>query len=160
MLALIQLSLALAALSSIVVASPLSRRDDTVETPLEVTIIPIGNAVFSAKVTNTGSTDLNLFAYGTLLDSSPVEKLSIYSMPDVSAESSDYVRASRIHFTGIHRTILRTNLSAEAFIPLAAGATYETTIDAASVHDFDSKTYAFVAEGAIPYGPVGTTDFP
>ncbi|OBT43379.1 hypothetical protein VE00_05740 [Pseudogymnoascus sp. WSF 3629] len=159
MLALTQFSLALAALSS-VVASPLSRRDDGVETPLAVTIIPIGNAVFSAKVTNTGSTDLNLFAYGTLLDSSPVEKLNIYNVPDASAESSDYTHASRIPFTGILRTILRTNLSAEAFIPLTAGATYETTIDAASVHDFDSETYAFVAEGAIPYGPIGTTDFP
>lgn len=159
MLALTPLSLALAALSS-VAASPLIRRDDAAESPLDVTIIPIGNAVFSAKVTNTGSTDLNLFAYGTLLDSSPVEKLSIYSAPDASAKSSDYVHANRVKFTGIYRTILRTNLSAEAFIPLAAGATYETTIDAASVHDFDSEVYAFVAEGAIPYGPIGTTDFP
>lgn len=159
MFALAQLSLALAVLSS-VAASPLSWRDNAVESPLDVTIMPIGNAVFSAKVTNTGPTDLNLFAYGTLFDSSPVEKLNIYTVPDASTESFNYVHASRIPFTGILRTILRTNLSAEAFIPLAAGATYETTIDAASVHDFDSETYAFVAEGAIPYGPIGTTDFP
>lgn len=159
MLILTQLSLALAVLSS-VAASPLSRRNDTVESPLEVTIVPIGNAVFSANVTNTGSTDLNLFTYGTLFDSSPVEKLNIYSVSDARADSLDYVHANRIPFTGILRTIVRTNLSAEAFIPLAAGATYETTIDSASVHDFDSDTYAFVAEGAIPYGPIGTTDFP
>lgn len=159
--ALIKLSLALAVLSSVVAGSPLRLRDEAaLDTPISVTIVPVGNALFSAKVTNTGSIDLNLFAYGTLFDSGPVEKLSIYRVPDANDDSSNYVLDTRVPFTGIRRTIARTNLTQEAFIHLAAGATYETTVDAASVHDFDSETYAFVSEGAIPYGPAGGTDFP
>jgi deuterolysin len=52
---------------------------------------------------------------------------------------------------GMRRSVMRTGLTSENFETLAAGATYETTINAAAVHDFATGEYSFTAEGAIPY---------
>lgn len=146
----LSLCLALSLLSPPVHSTPLdlSARDAP---SISVTILPVGNALFLARVINTSPIDLNLFTYGSLLDSAPVEKLSVYTVPTSSEP------AAKAPFTGILRAIRRTNLTASAFLPLAAGATFETTIDAASVYDLSNGTYSFVSQGAIPYAPAGST---
>lgn len=42
-------------------------------------------------------------------------------------------------------------------MPLAAGAIFETTINAAAVHELSSGTYSFTAEGSLPYASVNST---
>ncbi|KAH8591550.1 metallo protein-like proteinase [Bisporella sp. PMI_857] len=137
--------LAVATLSQIASSSrpDIYKRDN----PLEVTLAELEGGLVKATVTNVGAEDLNLFAYGTLFDSAPVEKLSVYSS-DAKAE-----------FTGILRSVVRTGLTEDAFVSLAVGASYETTITPAAVHDLTAGgEFTFVAEGAIPYALADSTE--
>jgi deuterolysin len=53
----------------------------------------------------------------------------------------------------------RTNLPAEAFVSIPAGTSYETTINAASLHDLSSGgTFSMVAEGSVPYALANSTE--
>ncbi|KAF7869996.1 hypothetical protein EAF04_004780 [Stromatinia cepivora] len=108
---------------------------------LEVTLAAGDNAVVHATVKNTGTEALNLLKYGTLFDSAPVQKVAVYEGKNA------------VPFKGILRSIQRTDLAPEVFHTLAAGETYETTFNAAEVHDLSSSTYTFVAEGTIPVAP-------
>ncbi|KAI9647152.1 hypothetical protein NHQ30_003535 [Ciborinia camelliae] len=67
-------------------------------------------------------------------------------------------KETAVPFKGILRSIQRTDLAPEVFHSLAAGETFETTFNAAEVHDLSTSTYTFVAEGAIPIAAVGSTE--
>jgi deuterolysin len=136
--------LAVASLPVIVSSAVLDiyKRDNA----LEVTLKAVDNAVVHATVKNVGAEDLNLLKYGTLFDSAPVRKIIV-------TESDNLVP-----FTGVLRSIQRTDLAPESFVSLAAGATFETTINTAEVHNLNSATYNFFAEGAIPFAPVNSTE--
>lgn len=112
---------------------------------LEVTLAAGQNAVVHATVKNTGTEALNLLKYGTLFDSAPVQKVDVYEGENA------------VPFKGILRSIQRTDLAPEVFHTLAAGETFETTFNAAEVHDLSSTNYTFIAEGTIPVAPVGST---
>lgn len=86
-----------------------------------------------------------MLKYGSILDSAPVEKLSVNAA------------GLKTQFTGILRSISRSALDEEAFVTIAAGASYSTAIVAAAVHDLSAGgTYSVVAEGAIPYASNST----
>lgn len=63
--------LALAALAS---AAP-----GKAPTPLDIKLESAGNAEIKAVITNTGKNNLKIFKTGTILDSSPIEKVKISS---------------------------------------------------------------------------------
>lgn len=46
---------------------------------LDVSLTANGNTEVTAVITNTGATDLNLLTAGSILDASPVEKVSLFS---------------------------------------------------------------------------------
>jgi deuterolysin len=88
-----------------------------------------------------GTQSLNLLTLGTFLDSAPVQKLAVV----------DETRTP-VAFTGVYRSIQYSkDLSADYFKLLEAGASYTTTINAAAVHDLQTGTYSFSAEGAMPF---------
>ncbi|KAF4627706.1 hypothetical protein G7Y89_g10450 [Cudoniella acicularis] len=63
-------------------------------------------------------------------------------------------------FMGVYRTVKYTSLSVDSFQLIEAGATFTTTINAASVHDFKIGTYTVIAEGAMHF-PIGnSTELP
>ena len=50
-------------------------------------------------------------------------------------------------------------MSEDAFITIAAGSSYETTISPASVHDLTAGgKFSYVAQGAIPYALANSTE--
>ncbi|CAD6446319.1 07a43aa3-81a5-4768-9422-655b5aa20577 [Sclerotinia trifoliorum] len=115
---------------------------------LEVTSAAGDNALVHATVKNTGIEALNLLKYGTLFDSAPVQKVDVY-------EGGELKKCCSIQrdppFHSAHR------LSPRGLHTLAAGETFETTVNAAEVHDLSSTNYTFIAEGSIPVAPVGST---
>jgi deuterolysin len=144
---LTHISMAIAAFSTAVSSRSLGLVKRT--SPLEVTLTPTGNTNFVASITNTGDTDLNLLTYGSILDNAPVQKVNVFA-------SSTNVK---VPFVGILRSVSYTNLDQSAFLSLPAGATYTTTLDAATVHDFTSSgSYTFVAEGALAYAEGTSTE--
>jgi deuterolysin len=113
---------------------------------LSVTLVKIGNAEVKATIKNVGAKSLKLMKYGTIFDDeAPIEKLTVST-----AES-------KIPFEGVLRSIKTTDLTEDVFYLLEAGATYETTIDAAAVHTLETGKYSVVASGALPYAEVGST---
>ena len=56
------------------VSVDLARRDS----PLEVKLEMVGNTVVKASITNNGNTDLKIFKTGSILDSTPVEKVGVF----------------------------------------------------------------------------------
>ncbi|KAM3080431.1 hypothetical protein ACMFMG_005386 [Clarireedia jacksonii] len=136
--------LAVASLPVIVSSAVLDiyKRDNA----LEVTLKAVDNAVVHATVKNVGAQDLNLLKYGTLFDSAPVRKVIVTESDNLAP------------FTGILRSIQRTDLVPDSFVSLAAGATFETTINTAETHELNSATYNFFAEGAIPFAPANSTE--
>ncbi|CCD33635.1 hypothetical protein ACHAPC_004601 [Botrytis cinerea] len=113
---------------------------------LEVTLVAGENAVVHASVKNVGAEDLNLLSYGSLFDTAPVQKINVYE------------GETAVPFKGVLRAIQRTDLAPEVFHTLAAGETFETSFNAAEVHDLSTSTYTFVAEGAIPFAKAGSTE--
>lgn len=67
-------------------------------------------------------------------------------------------KETAVPFKGVLRAIQRTDLAPEVFHTLAAGETFETSFNAAEVHDLSTSTYTFVAEGAIPFAKAGSTE--
>lgn len=61
-------------LASVASAASIARRD----TPLDVQLQMIGNTAVQATITNNGNEDLKIFKTGTMLDSSPVEKVQVF----------------------------------------------------------------------------------
>lgn len=113
---------------------------------LSVTLEKIGNAMVKATVKNVGAKSLKLMKYGTIFDDeAPIEKLTVST-----AEL-------KIPFEGVLRSIKTTDLAEDVFYLLEAGASYETTIDAASVHTLETGKYSVVASGAVAYAEVGST---
>jgi deuterolysin len=53
--------------------------------------------------------------------------------------------------------VQRTGLKETAFVPLKAGESYTTEINAATVHDLSDGVHTFSASGAIPYAKAGST---
>lgn len=83
------LSLVLASIASSTAVN-LNKR----ETPLDVKLEMVGNTEVKATVTNTGASPLKVFKTGTFLDSSPIEKVEIYSPGKSSPSSITILRPS------------------------------------------------------------------
>lgn len=56
------------------VSVDLARRDS----PLEVKLEMIGNTAVKASITNNGDAELKLFKTGSILDTTPVEKVGVF----------------------------------------------------------------------------------
>lgn len=132
---------AMAGLTNAVVLQDLVQRD----AGLEVTLEKVDNSAVKATVKNVGAKALNLFKSGSIFDDAPVEKFTV---------TQD---GSKVDFEGVMRRVTTTNLTQEAFYLLEAGATFETTVDAASVHTLETGAYSVVAVGALPYAEAGST---
>ncbi|CAI6340145.1 unnamed protein product [Periconia digitata] len=127
--------LSLAALVSLAnaVSVDLAKRDSPLDVKLEMT----GNTAVKAKITNTGSEALKVLKVGSFLDSTPVEKVSVFQGSD------------KVAFDGIKLRITTENLSEDAFQIIGAGETVETSFDIAKLHDLK-------AGGAFDVTAVGT----
>lgn len=113
---------------------------------LSVTLVKVGNAMVKATVKNVGAKSLKLMKYGTIFDDeAPIEKLTVS------------IAESKVKFEGVLRSVKTTDLAEDVFYLLEAGATYETTINAASVHTLETGKYSVVAAGAVAYAEVGST---
>ena len=49
------------------------------ESPIAVELEMAGNSVVTARLTNTGQSNLKVLKHGSLLDSRPIEKVAIFS---------------------------------------------------------------------------------
>jgi deuterolysin len=64
-----------------------------------------------------------------------------------------------VPFTGVLRSVQTTNLAPDNFVSIPAGSTFETNINAASLHDLSAGgSFTLVAEGAIPYALANSTE--
>lgn len=114
---------------------------------LDIQLTAEGNTMIKAVITNKNSVDVQLLNQGTILDSDAVEKVVV---------SSD---AGNVAFTGMRKRVSGTGLPADAFTPLAAGASMEITVDIAAVHDLSAGGALKVSTyGAIPYAEGNSTE--
>lgn len=118
-------------------ASAMSIQTGKRDTPLDVKLEVVGNTDIKATITNTGSTALKIFKTGSILDSNPVEKTSIFAGAD------------QIAFDGLRLSVSTANLDEEAFQIIPAGESVETVFDVAVAHDLSNG-------GAFDISSVGT----
>ncbi|KAL6875269.1 Deuterolysin metalloprotease family domain-containing protein [Trichoderma novae-zelandiae] len=115
-------------------------------TPLDIKLESAGNAEIKAVITNTGKNNLKIFKTGTILDSSPVEKVTISSGEHTVA------------FDGIRQRIATENLAEDAFQSIPAGESVEVTFDLAEAHDLSiGGKYDVQSAGAFSFAAEGST---
>ncbi|KAK4624525.1 Neutral protease 2 [Fulvia fulva] len=139
-------ALSVAAMAAVVssTAIDITKRD----TPLSVTLTPLGNSKVKASVTNTGVEGYNVFYKGSFLDNeAPVDKLEVTSA------------ASKAAFKGALLRMKTTDLTDASFLALAPGQTIETEVDIAELYDVEaSDSYTVQATGSLRYAAAGTTE--
>ncbi|KAL6791279.1 Deuterolysin metalloprotease family domain-containing protein [Trichoderma sp. SZMC 28013] len=109
-------------------------------TPLDIKLEGAGNAEIKAVITNTGKNNLKIFKTGTILDSAPVEKVTISSGEHIVA------------FDGVRQRISTQNLAEDAFQHIAAGESIEVTFDIAEAHDLSiGGKYDIQSTGAFSF---------
>ena len=114
--------------------------------PITIDVAPAGNAIVKVTMKNTGTTDLSLYKYGTIMEPGPVQKLAVLK------------NGAMLAHEGILRRYLTANLTEDAFTTLKAGQSVSETIDLASIADLSAGgAYDVVAAGAIPLAAAGTT---
>ncbi|ORY04565.1 neutral protease 2-like protein [Clohesyomyces aquaticus] len=114
--------------------------------PLDVQIQAIGYTTVKASITNVGQSAFKVFTSGSLLDSSPLEKVQVFQ------------GGSRIPFDGVRLMISTVNLTEADFQIIAAGETIETVFDVAELHDLGiGGTFTVIAKGALSYADSGST---
>lgn len=120
------------------------------ETPLSVKLAASGNSEVKVTLTNNGAKTLNLLSKGTFLDEqNPVEKVTMYSAGG----------SSKVPFEGIKLNLLRSGLSQEDFVTLAAGETKEITVETAALHSLnEGGDFDVFAKGLLPYAEESSTE--
>ncbi|OPB36603.1 neutral protease 2 [Trichoderma guizhouense] len=109
-------------------------------TPLDIKLEGAGNAEIKAVITNTGKNNLKIFKTGTILDSAPVEKVTI--------SSGEHI----VTFDGVRQRISTQNLAEDAFQHIAAGESIEVTFDIAEAHDLSiGGKYDIQSVGAFSF---------
>ncbi|GAP83973.1 putative deuterolysin metalloprotease [Rosellinia necatrix] len=115
------------------------------ESPLVVEIEQVGNSEVKASITNTGNSALRVLRAGSILDSSPVEKVKI-------AQGTN-----RVPFTGIRVYVHTANLQDQAFQTIGAKETIEVQWDAAQFHDLSAGgDFDVSTEGSLRYAAEGS----
>ncbi|PTB69175.1 hypothetical protein BBK36DRAFT_1134696 [Trichoderma citrinoviride] len=116
-------------------------------TPLDIKLESAGNAEIKAVITNTGKNNLKIFKTGTILDSSPVEKVKI--------SSGEHT----VPFDGIRQRISTANLDEDAFQSIPAGESIEVTFDIAEAHDLSiGGKYDVQSTGAFSFAQENSTE--
>ncbi|KAI1425827.1 metallo proteinase [Xylaria sp. FL1777] len=113
--------------------------------PLVVEIEQVGNSEVKASITNTGNVALRILRAGSILDSSPVEKVKISQ----GAES--------VPFTGIRVYVHTKDLQDEAFQTIRANETIEVQWDTAVIHDLSvGGDFNITTQGSLRYAEEGS----
>ncbi|KAF2726972.1 hypothetical protein EJ04DRAFT_517549 [Polyplosphaeria fusca] len=108
--------------------------------PLTVQLQMVDNTAIKAIVTNPGPSELKLFKAGSLLDSSPVEKVQVFQGD------------SPITFDGVRLMISTVDLTEDDFQLIAPGGTIESTFDIAELYDLSAGgVFDIIAKGAFSY---------
>lgn len=114
---------------------------------LDIQLTAEGNTMIKAVITNKNSVDVSILNKGTILDPDAVEKVVV-----ANADGA-------VPFTGMRKRVGTTGLDADAFTPLAAGASIEVMVDIAAVHDLSAGGALKVSTyGAIPYAEGNSTE--
>ncbi|KAL7273363.1 hypothetical protein RUND412_003783 [Rhizina undulata] len=124
------LSLGIAFFAALTTAFPVNieRRDS----PLKVLLSASSqNAVVHAEITNTGSSDLSLLSYGSILASKPVEKVEVYL--------DGICKIARLQFNGILYHYDLENIAPDHYVTIKSGETYKTTVELAGLYDLSSS---------------------
>ncbi|KAG8525687.1 uncharacterized protein KY384_000447 [Bacidia gigantensis] len=139
--------LGLLALSAIPLVSSVAIDLEKRAPAISVTLSSVSNTVVKAVVKNTASESVSLLKSGSILDSAPVEKATVLK------------DGARQPFKGLLLRLKDTDLTPEAFTTLAAGATFETTFDIATVTDLSlGGTFSLISSGAFAFPSAsGTT---
>ncbi|GAW16899.1 hypothetical protein ANO14919_063450 [Xylariales sp. No.14919] len=115
------------------------------ESPLVVEIEQVGNSEVKASITNTGNAALRILKAGSILDSSPVEKVKVAQ------------GAKSVPFTGIRVYVHTKDLKDEAFQTIGAKETIEVQWDAAQLHDLsEGGEFDISTEGSLRYAEEGS----
>ncbi|KAI0540294.1 neutral protease 2-like protein [Xylaria digitata] len=132
-----------ALLASLASAASMGKR----ASPLDVQIEQVGNSGLKATIINTGAEDLKVLRIGTILDSTPIEKVQVFQ------------GSNKLDFQGVRLRISTAGFEEEAFETIAPGQAIETSFDAAELHDLAaSGEYDFVANGVLSYAAANTTE--
>ncbi|KAF6809368.1 deuterolysin metalloprotease [Colletotrichum sojae] len=159
---------ALPLLASLAAAGPVSaeKRDTTPLVELLLNITSIGNTGLEAALTNPGSSELKLFATGTILDSAPVEKVAVFNkgkpLPDQHNASRRLTRDrtdGRVPFDGVRLRIAPPELiTNDAFQVIKPNQTVIMKFDFGQMHDLSpGGNYQVSAAGGIPYATGNST---
>ncbi|KAH8177827.1 deuterolysin metalloprotease (M35) family protein [Sarocladium implicatum] len=115
--------------------------------PLDVKLELQGNSEVKAVVTNQGERDLKVLRLGTLLDSTPVEKVAVLSA------------RGQVPFGGIKLRLIDSSLPDDAFEAIPAGGSLSVTFDLAEVYDLsDGGPFNITSSGALSYAEVGSNE--
>ena len=136
-----------AAALTLVSATPIDSEKRAAASPLKVSLAEAGNAQVTVTLTNTGSSDLSLLKYGTILEAGPVQKVVVLKDGVV------------LPHEGISRSYLMRNFPDTAFSTLTAGQAISETIDLASIADLSAGgTYEVASAGSVPLAHPGSTE--
>ncbi|KAL9033199.1 MAG: hypothetical protein Q9180_006074 [Flavoplaca navasiana] len=112
-----------------------------------VTLSSVGGSVVKASIKNNGKETLKFLKSGTFLDSAPVDKATVFK------------DGNPVTFTGVLARVKTADLTDEAFVSLAPGATLENTFELAAVTDLTAGgPFEVIAEGAVPLASAGSTE--
>ncbi|KAI0910707.1 metallo proteinase [Ustulina deusta] len=115
------------------------------DSPLVVEIEQVGNSEVKASITNTGNVALRVLKAGSILDSSPVEKVKVSQ------------GTNRVPFTGIRVYVHTKDLQDEAFQTIGANQTIELQWETAQFHDLSAGgDFNISTEGSLRYAEQGS----
>lgn len=134
------------------------------DSSLEVKLSQVSNTLLKAIVKNVGSTDLNLFNKGNILDKAEIEKVKVTQQSKSVRHSmrgsrfSQFLADTSVPFHGVRFRMAAQNLNPSLFTEIKAGQQVEVEFDTGSVHDLSSGGYyQFLASGAIPIADASLT---
>ncbi|KAI0977085.1 metallo proteinase [Xylaria arbuscula] len=115
------------------------------QSPLAVEIEQVGNSEIKASITNTGGATLRVLKAGSILDSSPVEKVKVAQ------------NAKAVPFTGIRVYVHTKDLQDAAFQNIRANETIEVQWDTAQFHDLSAGgNFSISTHGSLRYAGEGS----
>ncbi|EFR03239.1 neutral protease 2 [Nannizzia gypsea CBS 118893] len=107
---------------------------------LHVRLIPTGNTMVKAVVTNNGDRPLNLLKFNTIMDENPTAKVNVV-----------HEDGEEVEFTGMLPRYSMRSLPKSVFTRLAPKDSVEHVFDIATVHNLKrSGKYTLSARGAVP----------
>ncbi|KAL9106348.1 MAG: hypothetical protein Q9227_008617 [Pyrenula ochraceoflavens] len=114
----------------------------------------------NAKLTNGGADTLNLLNYGTFMDESKVQKVTVYKdcKELVEGRANHVTLASAVGFNGVMKNYMISNIPEGDFTSLAPGESFETSLDIAALHEVSDGEYTVDSTGSIPFANPGSTE--